>query len=130
MSDLVDEGDVLVELPYLARSELYTRQKPYAVDFSIDDIPGAVKSNHAFEPHKIVVQNAGSIRHMFNLEVNGFCFLREQINFTTEDADVPEKVFNQYFHQVGEILRRNFPEYVDFVFMDYEVPFILYLISL
>ncbi|KAF2722640.1 putative CmcJ-like methyltransferase [Polychaeton citri CBS 116435] len=109
------------QIRYLVRDELYQREKPYAADFEVDEQDGAQKSNFIIENHDVQIM---PVTHHdgFQLDVHGFCVLKENTSLTLEDAiDRSEQVELQYQAQLEQVLRKHFPKYTRLEALDFVV---------
>ncbi|KAK3178322.1 hypothetical protein OEA41_000455 [Lepraria neglecta] len=57
MAGEMKDGDLEIQMAYLARNELYSKKKPYSADFLLNDIIGAEQSNHKFDSTTVIVRN-------------------------------------------------------------------------
>ena len=57
MAGEMRDGDLEIQMAYLACNELYSKEKPYAANFLLDDIIGAERSNHKFDSTTVIVRN-------------------------------------------------------------------------
>ncbi|KAI1083672.1 hypothetical protein F5B20DRAFT_415377 [Whalleya microplaca] len=115
------EDKMIVSLPYLSRDSTYLHEKPYAVDFDVSGIPGAKPTNHIIEFHSTLVRNGLLQPAKFTLQDNGFEFLKEKTSIDQSNAVDVGFLAQIYIFELMEILRRNFPEYREFRFVDYQV---------
>lgn len=103
--------DVKTKLTYLARNELYQREKPYATDFLVEHIDGAEATNHLFELMDVVVNDARGSEHCFYLNKQGFCFRKFEMvapgRLANEDGDAVK----EYYEQLEICIEKSFPEY-------------------
>ena len=112
--------DIHTTLPYLARSSIYAKQKPFATDF-IPKVSNATRTNHVFDFIDISVTDAQPIRDTFTLQDNGFCFLISDTVLTSDNAGDPTFVEENYYPEVESALYRAFPEYARLECLDHQV---------
>ena len=107
------------QVRYLARNDLYQREKPYAADFEVNEEYGVKKSNFIIQHCDVQVTPITSQRD-FNLDVHGFCILEEDTNLTLEDAlDRPKQAELIYQAQLEQILHMHFPVYTRLEALDF-----------
>ncbi|KAI3319616.1 hypothetical protein HD806DRAFT_538963 [Xylariaceae sp. AK1471] len=110
---------------YLARHDLYSTEKPYTADFDVDEQNGAKRSNIITTDRDVQVMPVTS-RGVFDIDVKGFCILKEDTSLTLQDAlNRPEEAKLEYQAELGQILHKQFPEYtrlegLDFVLRRFE----------
>ncbi|KAI1359611.1 putative CmcJ-like methyltransferase [Xylaria arbuscula] len=106
---------------YLDRDDLYRVEKPYSADFAVDEQNGAKKSNIITTDRHVEVAPVAS-RGEFNININGFCILKENTTLTLEDAlERPEEAELKYQAELEKILHKNFPECTRFEGLDFVV---------
>jgi len=106
---------------YLARGDLYSREKPYSADFEVDGQNGARKSNFITIDCDVQVTPVTN-RDVFDINVNGFCVLKEDTSLTLEDAlNRPEEAEPEYQAELERILHKHFPEYKRLEGLDFVV---------
>ena len=71
MAGKMRDGDLEIQMTYLTRNELYSKKKPYAADFLLDDIIGAERPNHKFDSTTVIVRNVRNA-DTFALDVNDY----------------------------------------------------------
>ncbi|KAG5770492.1 hypothetical protein H9Q72_002657 [Fusarium xylarioides] len=113
--------DLDIQLPYLKRDDLYRHQKPYTTDFAIDHIPDSVASNHRFDYQNVHVVDAQDSLEKFDLERNGFCFIKAKTSITLESANDTEYVRDVYFPEVEKALHMALPGYERIDYLDHLV---------
>jgi hypothetical protein len=112
---------VQTALLYLAPNDLYKTEKPYTASFEVGNIPGAKKSNIITETREVEIAPVQD-RSRFQLDVNGFCVLKEKTSLTMEDALAKtDEVELRYQAELEAILHRHFPEYTRFEAVDFVV---------
>lgn len=98
-------------LDYLARDELYTREKPYAAEFEIAVGDGAQKTNYILTKQPVTIHPIQPWDD-FTLDRNGFCVIEEKTQLDVAEAiSNPGAVESAYLDQLESILARRFPEY-------------------
>ncbi|MCJ1385772.1 hypothetical protein MMC17_008896 [Xylographa soralifera] len=112
--------DVTTRLPYIARNKLYLYERPYGVDFSVDHFEDAKPSNHLFDVQPVTIQDVRSRGiDNFNLDVNGFCYIKAATSLTAADAlAAAPGIKPLYFEEIEAILHEHFPQYSRFECMD------------
>jgi hypothetical protein len=118
---MMSTKNIRTQVPYLRRDSLYGKEKPYVADFSVDHVPNAKSSNQLFEFQEHTIIDAQPLRSTLALHRNGFCFLREKTSLVTNDADDPEFVQTHFWDELESILRKAFPEYDRFEYLDHLV---------
>ncbi|KAK2601552.1 hypothetical protein QQS21_004870 [Conoideocrella luteorostrata] len=114
--------DIDTYLPYLVRDELYDKEKPYGADFPVDHFKDSKLSNHEFEKFPMVIRDAQPVRHSFNLDTNGFCFLRADTSITPDLAsNAQTPALTKYLQEIEKLLYHKFPEYARIEVMDFQV---------
>ncbi|KID93397.1 hypothetical protein MAJ_10634, partial [Metarhizium majus ARSEF 297] len=109
------------KVKYLARDDLYKAEKPYSADFDVDERNGAKRSNVVATECEVQAIPVTS-QDAFNLNINGFCILRENTSLKLDDAlDRPEEAERQYQAELEQILHKHFPEYTRFEGLDFVV---------
>lgn len=112
---------VPVKLPYLKKDELYDLEKPYTTDFAVDHIPGAAFSNHRFDYENLCIADAKDDGTRFNLENNGFCFIKAKTSVSPNLADDDQYVKDVYFAEVEKVLHQTLPGYERIDYLDHLV---------
>lgn len=102
---------VSASLRYLMRDDIYNTEKPYEVEFEVEERDGVRKSNLVLANMPVTISPIESL-DAFQLNVHGFCILQEAQEL---DPDAifrcSEDVERSYFDSLIAILHRNFPEY-------------------
>lgn len=112
---------LMTRVRYLARDDLYSREKPYSADFDVDGQNGARKSNLITTDCSVQVTPVTN-RDVFDINVNGFCVLKEDTSLTLEDAlNKPEEAELEYQAELERILHKHFPEYTRLEGLDFVV---------
>lgn len=113
--------DVQTQLPYLARDELYVREKPFGADFPVDHFPGSQFANHIFEVHDVTVHDVRGTEPP-SLERNGFCFLKAKTSLTAAEASTSQTpAVTAFFEEIEQVLYERFPGYSRIEVMDFQV---------
>lgn len=99
------------KLQYLARDKLYEVEKPYSVEYEIEDSIGVKSTNYILATEPVTIHAIGP-SDTFELDTNGFCVVKAKTNLNVQDALTrPEAVESDYVSQVKAILHERFPEY-------------------
>jgi hypothetical protein len=102
---------IQTSLQYLARDKLYKIEKPYRVEFDIEETGNVKSTNHIFATEPVVIY-AIQPSDNFELDQNGFCVLDEKISLDAHAAlTTPDSVESAYLQELEVILSRRFPEY-------------------
>ncbi len=114
--------DVSSRMTFLSKNELYRVEKPYATDFPVDGIEGAVMTNHTFDIEPIIFHDARFVKEPFVLDRNGFCYIKAETSLRGDDA-TPERteLMEQYMQEIADILLAKFPQYREVKGMDFQV---------
>lgn len=116
-----DGHAVHANIPYLARDNLFSTEKPFGADFLVDHMKGSQIANHILEKSSVTIHDIRYARKP-TLEANGFCFLKAITKLKAEDATDEENIATkQYLQDVQRILYENFPEYCRVEVMDFQV---------
>jgi hypothetical protein len=103
---------VSTTIKYLARDDLYKKEKPYSAEFEFEESAGVRKSNYTLTTESVDIQAIDPLKHSFDLNTHGFCVLRAKTKLDSEDTLLrPEAVEDAYFREVIAILHSNFQEY-------------------
>lgn len=114
--------DVETSIAYLARDELFLKEKPYGADFPVDHFEGAKLTNNNFHSVPVVIRDARGRENTFTLEKNGFCFLQAKTSLTAEDAsNDTTPIMAKYLEEIEKILYKSFPEYARIEIMDFQI---------
>ena len=105
---------------YMANDSLYQIEKPYYVAYSVDDIPGAKRTNHIVESKRVSVKDIRGLPQ-FQLDEAGFTFVQAPTMLTQEQFLQPHAVRSTYFEEIQQMLKKAFPRYTDIVLLDYVV---------
>ena len=107
------------QVRYLARDDLYQREKPYTADFEVNEGNGIRKSNFIIQDCDIQVTPI-TCQSDFNLDVHGFCILDGNTSLTLDDAlDRSEQAELKYQAELERILHRHFPAYARLEALDF-----------
>src|SRR6187402_3540278 len=120
-------GEITSHMTFLSRNELYQKEKPYSADFPVDDIEGAKINNHTYDVLPITLHDARVATQSFTLDREGFCYIKAKTTLHAEDAtNERTEVMDLYTKELINVIRKNFPQYHDIKFMDFQVrlPFI------
>ncbi|VUC30708.1 unnamed protein product [Clonostachys rosea] len=118
----MEDRTITSEIPFLARSDLYKTEKPYGADFPVDGIKGASITNHVFDIVPITFHDARQLNVPLSLEPNGCCFIKAKTSLVAEDAtNKMNEAMSGYVQEVVDIVKRNFPQYVEVKFADFQV---------
>lgn len=97
-------------------------EKPYATDFPVDDIDGAKMTNHIFDTHPTVFHDARLVQDLFDLDQNGFCYIKAETSLQAGDATTERtELMEQYLQEIIDVLRSRFPQYREIKSMDFQV---------
>ena len=113
--------DFVSHIPYLARDELYLKEKPYGADFPVYHIKDSNPSNHIFDDRTVTIRDIRNVTSP-TLERNGFCFLKSDIKLSEDEAsenDTP--TMKLFLHEIETLLQKEFPEYSRVEIMDFQV---------
>jgi hypothetical protein len=112
---------VTTTLRYLARDELWEREKPYAADFQIDKSLSHKPTNYITSDQPMSV-TAIKLEDRFELDTHGFCTIKAKTSLKAEDAlTQSEEVQSVYFSEIEAVLCRHFPEYIRWEPMEFVV---------
>ena len=112
---------VQTRLPYLARDELYSHEKPFGADFPVDKFEGAQLANHVFDDRLVVVNDVRAILPP-SIEQNGFCFIKADTSLKAADAtNERTSAVQSYLLEIQRLLYDHFPEYSRIEVMDFQV---------
>ena len=113
---------IQAKFPYLARSPLYAKQKPFATDFTPREVPVSTPlTNHRFDFQELAVTDAQDARSAFTLGRNGFCFLTCPTAVRYEDYGDVGVLENIYYAEIEAVLHAAFPEYSRLECLDHQV---------
>lgn len=109
-------------MTFLARDEIYEKEKPYQAGFLVDDIEGAEMTNHKLDVHPVTFYDARTAEKPFTLDRNGFCYIKGETSLKAEDAtsERTEPMVN-HLQEIIDILKRKFPQYNEIAPMDFQV---------
>ncbi|KAI0448369.1 hypothetical protein F5B21DRAFT_497736 [Xylaria acuta] len=113
--------DFKTTIPYLKRDPLYKKIKPFSASFRVENVTEEQSSNHMFEYKPAVVHDVRGHESDFDLDTNGFCFMKQSTFLTSEKANNIAEHQEQYFDEIAEFLYRAFPQYSRFECMDLQV---------
>lgn len=114
--------DIMSFMPYLAKSDIYQREKPYGADFPVDHIEGATMTNHAFEIHPVRFRDIRNRKEDLNLDTNGACLIKARTSLLAEEAsNSATPAMKRYVDDVLRLLQQKCPEYVEIRVMDFQV---------
>ncbi|KAI1123555.1 hypothetical protein F5Y10DRAFT_280843 [Nemania abortiva] len=104
--------DIKSTISYLARDQLWSREKPYIADFAVPE--GAALSNQIIKKEHVTIYDLRG--------QNGFCLISVASRLTaTEALHDPRACEARYFDEVNAALRGQFPEYRRFECIDLTV---------
>lgn len=116
-------------LQYLARDKLYEIEKPYRVEFDVQEEGNVKSTNHKFATEPAVI-HAIQASDRFELNKHGFCVLNEKTELDVHAAlTTPELVETAYLKMIKAILHRNFPEYTRIEPLEFVVRRIVFLLT-
>lgn len=119
--DLMGSRDINTYLPYLAKDEIYTKEKPFGADFPVDRFQGSQLANHVFDNKQVIIHDVRNAKST-SLEINGFCFLKAETSLkATEATNTKTEAVEAYLAEVERILYNKFPEYSRIEVMDFQV---------
>jgi len=113
--------DLITSIPYLARSPLYEREKPYQMDHTVPRPDNVGFANHELERHPITVLD---IRHRQrpSIERNGFCIVEAKTSLSADQAsNARTPIMKEYLNEIEKLLYREFPEYNRIEVLDWGV---------
>ena len=108
-------------IPYLKRDPLYKKIKPFSASFRVENVTEEQSSNHIFEYKPMIIYDSRDVQEPFELDFNGFCFMKNPTFMTSELADNVAEHQDLYFKEVEEFLYKAFPQYLRFECMDLQV---------
>lgn len=114
---------LVTSIPYLARNELYKREKPYQIDHSVARPEGADYTNHEFDRRSVTVED---LRHCLKptIKKNGFCILNAKTTLSADHAtNERTPAMTKYLDEVEKLLYKEFPEYSRIEVLDWGVGF-------
>lgn len=102
---------VATTLRYLARDDLWEKEKPYAADFQLDKSLGHKPTNYITSDEPMLV-TAIEPEDRFDLDIHGFCTIKAKTSLRAEDAlTQTEEVESVYFAEIEAVLCKHFPVY-------------------
>jgi hypothetical protein len=102
---------IKTSLQYLARDKIYDTEKPYRVEFDIEEEGNVKSTNHKFATEPVVI-HAIQASDRFELDKHGFCVLNEKTELDVHAAlTTPDLVETAYIKMIEAIIYRKFPEY-------------------
>ena len=112
--------DVHSQIVYFSQNDKFKAEKPYTTAFSVADRPGAIPSNHDFDPRDMVIHDVRKHGH-FDLNTAGFQFMKHNTSLTREDFDSIDIVEDRYYAEINDFVQKNLPQYSTVAFLEYEV---------
>lgn len=104
-------------IQYLARSDVYSREKPYIANFAV---PASARStNHEFASTPVYVRNARL--EETRLDTHGFTYRNWPTRMRIEDFEDDDLVVSTYYRELDGHIRSAFPQYRDILFLDFKV---------
>lgn len=111
MSKSLPSSAVPAILSYLARDELYTREKPYSVEFEISQEHSEPSTNYKLCDVSVKVLPVPTDSH-FHLNTHGFCIMQQPINLDARQALSGDLSWKEpYMSELKRIMFQSFPEY-------------------
>ncbi|KAE9990933.1 hypothetical protein EG327_000704 [Venturia inaequalis] len=106
------------KINYLARDELYLREKPYHAEFPVDSIAGGILTNQRHDTRDVVFHDMRD-HPPLDLNVNGACVVDMKSPFRAEDIeDESSPGVIKYVQKLERVLYAKFPEYTRFEPLD------------
>ena len=103
-------SQVSTAIQYLARNELYLKEKPYNVDFEVDESIGQ-NTNQVLHSQPVSIR-AIEDKEKFNIDQHGFCIVKASTSLTLEVAmQGSESIEDAYLSELETMLHKRFPEY-------------------
>lgn len=113
--------DLMTSIPYLARSPVYEREKPYQMDHTVHRPDGIGFANHELERHPITVLDIRN-RQKPSIERNGFCIVKANTTLSADQAsNARTPAMSKYLDEIERLLYREFPEYSRIEVLDWGV---------
>ena len=112
---------LVTSIPYLARNELYKREKPYQLDHTVARPDGVDFTNHEFDRYSVTVED---LRHGPKplIEQNGFCIVNAKTTLSADHASNERTpAMTKYLDEIEKLLYRQFPEYSRIEVLDWGV---------
>ncbi len=100
----VQSRPVQVPVYFLERSELWSKEKPFLLDYT--PAPPAIKSNALVERKEIAIEDIRGQEHDFTFTKNGFCILSLDGSMDPVDCDNDGKISEIYLPEVGESVKK------------------------
>ncbi|KUJ17108.1 uncharacterized protein LY89DRAFT_646248 [Mollisia scopiformis] len=113
--------DIQSIIPYLKRDPLYHQFKPFSASFRVESVTEEQSSNHMFEYVPVTVHDVRGLEKPMDLDVNGFCYMKQKTSVTSEMANTIATYQELYFEEIEDFLYNNFPQYSRFECMDLQV---------
>ncbi len=98
---------------YLECQDLYKHEKPYMITFDVSHL-GIRKTNHAYSDREVSIIDVRKHDVQPSLDRHGFTFCEAQTKLTSSEFDVDEIVRAKYYPEILDIMRRIFPDAVNF----------------
>jgi hypothetical protein len=105
---------------YSARSEIFTTEKAFQTDYSVDHVPGARGTNHENDVQEVTVSQITNL-DQWDLDTHGFCIIKAETSLRSKDAFSRKEAFEgpgareeaekKYWYKIEAILHEKFPEY-------------------
>lgn len=108
-------------VPYLKRDDLYHKFKPFSASFRVEHVTEEQASNHVFEHIPVMIQDIRALEKEMDLDINGFCYMKQETFLTSEFADNISAYQKRYYEETEDFLYDNFPQYSRFECMDLQV---------
>ena len=112
--------DVHSKIVCFSQNTKFKAEKPYTTAFSVADQPGAIPSNHEFDPRDMIIHDVRKRGH-FDLNTAGFQFMKHNISLTREDFDSNDTVEDRYYAEINSFTQKSLPRYSAIAFLEYEV---------
>ncbi len=105
---------------YFSQNDKFKAEEPYTTAFSVADQPGAIPSNHDYDPRDMVIYDVRK-HNDFDLNTAGFRFIKHNTSMTRENFDSIDIVEDHYYAEINDFVQKNFPQYSAIAFLEYEV---------
>lgn len=112
--------DVHSQIIYFSQNDKFKAEKPYTTAFSVADRPGAIPSNHDYDPRDIVIHDVRKHGHL-DLNTAGFQFMKHNTSLTRDDFDSIDTVEGRYYAEINGFVQKTLPQYSAIAFLEYEV---------
>lgn len=98
-------------LSYLARDELYEKEKSFSTDFAVDHIPGARATNGKTDERLVSMHDIHTSKDI-TFDTAGFCLANFHSQFSADDlVNNGEEAKLGYWKEIQQLILSTFPEY-------------------